>query len=56
MTPVKLNTVKVLHGNFKNRIGKLLGIDGEDGIVKMEIDLKIAILDMSLLAPYVGIP
>ena len=33
--------------------GKLIGIDGRDGIVKMDLNLDIKIVDMPSLAVYV---
>jgi len=34
--------------------GKLIGIDDRDGIVKMDLNLDIKIIDMPSLAVYLG--
>ena len=51
--PEKKDKIKVIRGEFKDHIGQMIGIDSADGIVKMDINLDIKILDMSILARYV---
>jgi len=43
--------VKVIKGEFKGKTGTLIGIDNRDGIVKMEENLDIKLMDISFLAP-----
>jgi hypothetical protein len=39
-------------GELKGNTGKLIGIDGRDGIVKMDMNQDIKIVDMPSLAVY----
>ena len=50
VVPKKSDKIKVISGEFRNSTGKLIGIDGADGIVKMDDTLDVKILDMSILA------
>jgi len=50
--PVKNNSVIILQGELKGSTGKLIGIDGRDGIVKMDLGMDIKIQDMASLAVY----
>ena len=50
----KNSLVKILHGEHKGTTGKLIGIDGMDGIVKMDRSCDIELVDMSSLAVYVA--
>jgi len=50
--PAKNDSVKIIGpatSQMKGLQGKLIGIDGSDGIVKMTDDLDIKIMDMTLL-------
>jgi len=46
-------SVIILQGELKGSTGKLIGIDGRDGIVKMDLNSDIKIVDMPLLAVHV---
>lgn len=48
--PKKSDKIKIINGEHRGGTGKLIGIDGADGIVKMDETLDIKILDMSNLA------
>jgi len=50
VTPAKKDKIKIIRGEFKGHTGSLIGIDGSDGIVKMEINLDIKILRLDFLA------
>jgi transcription elongation factor SPT5 len=50
VVPKKFDKIKVINGPFRNSTGKLIGIDGAEGIVKMDVTLDVQILDMSNLA------
>lgn len=41
--PKKTNKIKILLGEFSKRVGKLIGIDGTNGIVELDdtLDIKI---------------
>lgn len=54
VVPKKSDRVKIIQGELRNATGKLIGIDGADGIVKMDDTLDIKILDMSNLARIVS--
>jgi len=51
--PKKKDRVKVLGGEHREEIGLLIGIDGLDGIVKMDENSDIKILDLGRLGCYV---
>lgn len=51
--PRKNEKVKVIGGTHRGAVGRLIGIDGTDGIVKLEITLDVKILDLDILARYV---
>ncbi|CAA7019681.1 unnamed protein product [Microthlaspi erraticum] len=51
--PRKNDRVKIVGGQFRGSIGKLIGIDGSDGIVKIEDNLDVKILDLAILAKFV---
>lgn len=40
-------------GTQRGATGKLIGIDGTDGIVKVDVTLDVKILDMGILAKLV---
>lgn len=48
--PRKTDKVKIVSGENRGMTGKLMGIDGADGIVKLDESLDIRILDMSSLS------
>jgi len=49
MAPGKKDEIKVVSGQQAGETGKLIGIDGEDGIVKMDTNSDIKILDLESL-------
>lgn len=49
VTPTKNNKVKVILGEDREACGVLLSIDGEDGIVRMELDEQLKILNLRFL-------
>lgn len=53
VVPEKADRVKIVSGELRRSTGKLIGIDGGDGIVKMDT-LDVKILDMSSLAKMVA--
>ena len=50
VAPGKKDPVKVVTGQLAGETGTLIGIDGEDGIVKMDANTDIKILDLESLA------
>ncbi|KAI8015931.1 hypothetical protein LOK49_LG05G01822 [Camellia lanceoleosa] len=46
----KSDKVKIMGGAQRGSIGKLIGVDGSDGIVKVDDTLDVKILDMDILA------
>lgn len=48
--PKKTDKIKIVSGEYRGFTGKLMGIDGADGIVKLDETLDIKILDMSSLS------
>lgn len=54
VVPKKTDRIKIVTGDLRRSTGKLIGIDGADGIVKMDDTLDIKILDMSSLAKVVA--
>lgn len=51
--PRKSDRVKIVGGQYRGSTGKLIGIDGSDGIVKIDDNLDVKILDLALLAKFV---
>ncbi|EDM07905.1 suppressor of Ty 5 homolog (S. cerevisiae), isoform CRA_c [Rattus norvegicus] len=50
ITPTKNNKVKVILGEDREATGVLLSIDGEDGIIRMDLeDQQIKILNLRFL-------
>uniref|UniRef100_A0A8C2WUV4 Transcription elongation factor SPT5 n=1 Tax=Cyclopterus lumpus TaxID=8103 RepID=A0A8C2WUV4_CYCLU len=49
ITPTKNNKVKVILGEDREATGILLSIDGDDGIVRMELDDQLKILNLRFL-------
>ncbi|BBN10641.1 transcription elongation factor SPT5 [Marchantia polymorpha subsp. ruderalis] len=54
VVPKKTDRIKIVSGELRRSTGKLIGIDGADGIVKMDDTLDIKILDMSSLGKMVA--
>ncbi|KAL8459365.1 hypothetical protein ACS0TY_036742 [Phlomoides rotata] len=52
-TPRKGDKVTIMGGTQRGATGKLIGIDGTDGIVKVDVTLDVKILDMGILAKLV---
>jgi len=52
--PGKKDQVKVVTGQLAGETGTLIGIDGEDGIVKMDANTDIKILDLESLCKLLG--
>jgi len=52
VAPSKNCNVIILGGELKGQTGKLIGIDGRDGIVKIDVNFDIKIVDMPSLAVY----
>ncbi|KAH6782574.1 global transcription factor group A2 [Perilla frutescens var. frutescens] len=51
--PRKAEKIKIMGGAHRGSTGKLIGIDGTDGIVKVDDTLDVKILDMVILAKLV---
>ncbi|CAA0831668.1 Putative transcription elongation factor SPT5 homolog 1 [Striga hermonthica] len=51
--PRKAEKIKIMGGAHRGATGKLIGIDGTDGIVKVDDTLDVKILDMVILAKLV---
>merc|ERR1711981_573113 len=49
LAPIKGDKVKVIQGEDRESIGKLISIDGYDGIVRMEQDKQLKILQLRFL-------
>ncbi|KAK1371247.1 Transcription elongation factor SPT5 [Heracleum sosnowskyi] len=50
VVPRKSDKVKIMGGIHRGVTGKLIGVDGTDGIVKLDDTLEVNILDMAILA------
>ncbi|XP_021760950.1 putative transcription elongation factor SPT5 homolog 1 [Chenopodium quinoa] len=50
ITPRKADKIKIMGGAQRGFTGKLIGVDGSDGIVKVDESLDVKILDMGILA------
>lgn len=50
VVPRKSDRIKIMGGAYRGSTGKLIGIDGTDGIVKLDDTLDVKILDMVILA------
>ncbi|KAL3638889.1 hypothetical protein CASFOL_016796 [Castilleja foliolosa] len=53
VAPRKADKIKIMGGAHRGSTGKLIGIDGTDGIVKVDDTLDVKILDMVILAKLV---
>ncbi|XP_030525153.1 putative transcription elongation factor SPT5 homolog 1 [Rhodamnia argentea] len=49
VVPRKSDKIKIVGGQLRGRNGKLMGVDGDDGIVKLD-NLDVKILDLGILA------
>ena len=47
--PKKNEKLKIMNGSMRGVTGKLIGIDGSDGIVRVEGSLNVQIVDMVIL-------
>ncbi|CAH9064325.1 unnamed protein product [Cuscuta epithymum] len=50
IVPKKSDKIKIMGGAHRGASGKLIGVDGTDGIVKVDDTLDVKILDMVILA------
>lgn len=50
VVPRKSDKIKIMGGPQHGATGKLIGVDGIDGIVKVDDTLDVKILDMVILA------
>lgn len=50
ITPRKSDKIKIMGGALRGSTGKLIGVDGTDGIVKVDDTLDVKILDLVILA------
>ncbi|XP_052202471.1 putative transcription elongation factor SPT5 homolog 1 [Diospyros lotus] len=50
VVPRKSDKIKIVGGAQRGATGKLIGVDGSDGIVKVDDTLDVKILDMNILA------
>ncbi|KAK1436441.1 hypothetical protein QVD17_02221 [Tagetes erecta] len=50
VVPRKSDKIKIMGGAHRGATGKLIGVDGTDGIVKVDESLDVKILDMVILA------
>jgi transcription elongation factor SPT5 len=47
--PKKNEKLKIMNGSMRGLTGKLIGVDGSDGIVRVESTLAVKIVDMLIL-------
>lgn len=50
VVPKKSDKIKIMGGTLRGSTGKLIGVDGTDGIVKVDDTLDVKILDLVILA------
>lgn len=50
VVPRKSDKIKIMGGALRGATGKLIGVDGTDGIVKVDDTLDVKILDLVILA------
>lgn len=48
--PRKSDKIKIMGGSLRGVTGKLIGVDGTDGIVRIDDSLDVKILDLVILA------
>ena len=51
--PEKRNSVKFIGGDYKDGIGTLISMDGEDGVVKLQNGSEFKVVPMKFLGKYV---
>ncbi|RHN77569.1 hypothetical protein MtrunA17_Chr1g0156201 [Medicago truncatula] len=49
VVPRKSDKIKIIGGELRGSTGKLIGVDGTDGIVKVDDTLDVKILDLVIL-------
>lgn len=47
--PRKSDKIKIMAGSLRGATGKLIGVDGTDGIVRIDDNLEVKILDLVTL-------
>lgn len=47
--PKKSDKIRIMSGALRGSTGKLIGVDGSDGIVRLDDSLDVKILDMVIL-------
>ncbi|CAG8523761.1 11955_t:CDS:10 [Acaulospora colombiana] len=52
--PQKKEKIKMIAGDLKGQLGILVGVDGVDGVVKVKGGKDFKIVNMSMMAKYVG--
>lgn len=50
VVPRKNDKIKIMGGSLRGATGKLIGVDGTDGIVKVDDTLDVKILDLAILS------
>ncbi|KAM1135826.1 hypothetical protein ACFX13_034746 [Malus domestica] len=50
VVPKKSDKIKIMGGSLRGATGKLIGVDGTDGIVKVDDTLDVKILDLAILS------
>lgn len=50
VAPRKTDRIKIMGGLLRGSTGKLIGVDGTDGIVKVDDTFDVKILDLAILA------
>lgn len=50
VAPRKNDKIKIMGGSLRGATGKLIGVDGTDGIVKVDDTLDVKILDLAILS------
>lgn len=50
VVPRKNDKIKIMGGSLRGVTGKLIGVDGTDGIVKVDDTLDVKILDLAILS------
>jgi transcription elongation factor SPT5 len=55
VAPRKRDRVRIVDGEHAGQTGTLIGIDGTDGIVKLDVDLDIKILSLQQIVRWKGV-
>lgn len=50
VVPRKGDKIKIMGGSLRGGTGKLIGVDGTEGIVKLDDTFDVKIFDLSILA------